>query len=247
MQDLVSYNEKHNLANGEENRDGESHNRSWNCGVEGPTRDAAVLALRARQKRNFLATLLLSQGVPMIVAGDELGRTQQGNNNAYCHDSPLSWIDWANADDELCEYVRELVELRAAHPTFRRRRWLLGRPIHGASVEDIAWFRPDGGLMRDEDWQMSFARSIGVFLNGHAIGAVSARGERIVDETFFLMLNAWHEAVDFVLPDSRWGSRWATVLDTVEPRLRTQIGPVVAAAATLRVGGRAMVLLRRES
>jgi glycogen operon protein len=245
--DLVSYNEKHNAANLEENRDGESHNRSWNCGVEGPTDDAAIALLRAQQRRNFLATLLLSQGVPMLLAGDELGRTQQGNNNAYCHDSALNWIDWTGGDDELCEFVRELIALRAAHPNFRRRGWFLGRPIHGASVEDIAWFRPDGDQMKEEDWGMAFARTLGAFLNGHAIPAAGARGERILDETFFVILNAHHEALSFTLPAARWGARWRRVLDTTVPRLANVDAAVLDAGAIVPVPGRAVLLLRREA
>jgi glycogen operon protein len=245
--DLVSFNEKQNLANLEENRDGESHNRSWNCGVEGPSEDPSIVALRAQQRRNFLATLLLSQGVPMLLAGDELGRTQQGNNNAYCHDTALNWIDWAGGDDALCEFVRELIALRAAHPNFRRRGWFLGRPIHGASVEDIAWFRPDGDQMKEEDWGMAFARTLGAFLNGHAIRALGPHGERILDETFFVILNAHHETLSFTLPAVRWGARWRRVLDTTVPRLGDVDTSMLDAGAVMPVPGRSVLLLRRES
>ena len=168
LHDLVSYNEKHNEANGEDNRDGESHNRSWNYGVEGPTDDGEVHALRERQKRNFLATLLLSQGVPMIAHGDELGRTQQGNNNVYCQDNELSWVDWDDAREHevLTEFTARLAALRAAHPVFRRQRFFQGRPIRGSSIDDIAWLRPDGQQMTDEDWNAGHARTIAIFLNG---------------------------------------------------------------------------------
>ena len=247
LTDLVSYHEKHNLANGEDNRDGENHNRSWNCGVEGPTTDPEILARRAQQRRNFLATLLLSQGVPMLLAGDELGRTQHGNNNAYCHDGPLTWIDWTGADDMLCEFVRELIALRATHPIFRRRGWFLGRPIHGAGVEDIAWFRPDGAQMQEEDWQRAFARSLGAFLNGHGIAAPSVRGERIVDETFFAILNADQGPVAFTLPPTRWGVTWTRVLDTTLARFGDVPAEPLTALTPVPVAGRSVVLLRRLS
>jgi isoamylase len=168
LNDLVSYNEKHNEANGEENRDGETHNRSWNCGSEGPTGHPEINFLRRRQQRNFLATLLLSQGVPMLLAGDEIGRTQEGNNNAYCQDNELSWIDWSAADGDLLAFARRLIALRRRHPVFRRRHWFLGRPIYG-DLEDVAWFRPDGLEMSEDDWNAGFAKSLGVFLNGKAI------------------------------------------------------------------------------
>ncbi|HZD41184.1 MAG TPA: glycogen debranching protein GlgX, partial [Terriglobales bacterium] len=164
LQDLVSYNEKHNEANGEDNRDGEDHNRSWNCGAEGPAEDEAVVTLRTRQKKNFLATLLLSQGVPMLLGGDEIGRTQWGNNNSYCQDNDISWFDWGNTDSTLLEFVRRLIRLRQEHPIFRRRRWFQGRPIHGSDINDIGWFRPDGEEMSDEDWKAGFAKSLALFL-----------------------------------------------------------------------------------
>ena len=182
LADLVSYNEKHNEANGEENRDGESHNRSWNCGAEGPADDAEVKKLRARQKRNFLATLFLSQGVPMLLGGDEIGRTQRGNNNAYCQGNEISWFDWEQADSELLAFTRCLIAIRREHYIFRRRRWFQGRPLRSAGVADIAWFRPDGTPMNDEDWQTGFARSLGVFLNGRGITGRDRRGTRHEDD-----------------------------------------------------------------
>src|SRR5918994_759074 len=169
LRDLVSYNEKHNEANGEGNKDGTTDNRSWNCGAEGPTDDPAVNALRARQQRNFLATLLLSQGVPMLLGGDELGRTQNGNNNAWCQDNERSWFDWANADAGLLHFTERLIRFRHRHPVFCRRRWFQGRPIHGTGVSDIGWFTPGGHEMSEHDWQATFCRSLGVFLNGSAI------------------------------------------------------------------------------
>src|SRR5690606_36645475 len=179
LRDLVSYNEKHNEANGEDNNDGESHNRSWNCGAEGPTDDPQVNALRARQQRNFLATLLLSQGVPMLCHGDELGRTQQGNNNVYCQDNELSWIDWSTADTELIEFTRTVSALRTAHPVFRRRRFFSGRPVRGHGgdrLPDIAWLAPDASEMTDEDWESGYAKSMAVFLNGQGIPDLDVRG-----------------------------------------------------------------------
>jgi glycogen operon protein len=244
LRDLVSYNDKHNEANGEDNRDGESHNRSWNCGAEGPTDDAAVNSLRGRQVRNFVATLLLSQGVPMLLAGDELGRTQQGNNNAYCQDSELSWIDWEHADAELFECARRLVDLRRTHPVFRRRRWLVGRPLQEGHREDIAWFRPSGIKMREADWHRATA-SLGVFLNGHGIPTPNERGEQIIDATFYYMLNAHHEPVEFSLPRRRWGTMWALEFDTAEAAFPSGEPRVYAAGERCLVEARSMRLLTR--
>ncbi len=214
LRDLVSYNDKHNDANGEQNRDGENHNRSWNCGAEGPTDDAAILALRARQQRNLLATLMFSQGVPMLLGGDELGRTQGGNNNGYCQDGPVSWYDWSHADDRLLTFARRLIRLRQRHPVFCRRRWFQGRDPHGSGLGDIGWFTPSGREMSDGDWQAGFAKSLGVFLNGGAIPTPDERGERIVDDSFYIMFNAHHDALDFRLPPKAWGAAWTQVLDT---------------------------------
>jgi isoamylase len=246
LNDLVSYNEKHNEANGEDNRDGEHENRSWNGGVEGPTDDPEVLKLRARQKRNFLATLFLSQGIPMLVAGDELGRTQGGNNNAYAQDNPTSWLLWDTADTELIELTAALIALRRAHPAFRRRRFFLGRDIHGDAVRDIGWFRPDGEPMNDGDWQAGYARSLGVFLNGEALGSLDARGEPLLDDSFFLMFNAHCEPVIFTLPTEAHGSTWSTVLDT-HSGVISDAGPQHAAGGEVTVGARSFVLLRRAS
>jgi isoamylase len=214
LRDLVSYNEKHNEANEEESRDGESHNRSWNCGAEGPTSDPEVNALRARQQRNFLAVLFFSQGVPMLLGGDEIGRTQEGNNNAYCQDNEISWYDWEQADQDLLEFTRQIIDFRSRHPIFHRRGWFQGRPIHGSGVHDVAWFKPDGEEMSEGDWETGFAKSLGVFLNGEGITAPGPRGERITDDTFYLLFNAHYEAVNFRLPDNKWGQSWSSVLGT---------------------------------
>jgi glycogen operon protein len=219
LHDLVSYNDKHNEANGEGNNDGESHNRSWNCGAEGPTDDHAILTLRERQKRNFVTTLLLSQGIPMILGGDELGRTQGGNNNAYCQDSEISWYDWdaAREHDVLLEFTRRVAALRHAHPVFRRRRYFQGRPLRGSDVADIGWFRPDGAVMDDDDWESGFAKSVTVFLNGEAIPEPDPRGERIVDDSFFLLFNAHFEPIEFSLPQGEYGESFEVVIDTAAP------------------------------
>ncbi|MGA9475709.1 MAG: glycogen debranching protein GlgX [Terriglobales bacterium] len=216
LQDLVSYNQKHNEANGEDNRDGTDNNRSWNCGVEGPTDDPQINQLRARQKRNILATLLFSQGVPMLLAGDEIGHTQQGNNNAYCQDSEISWISWdpAHMDSELLGFVKRLIALRKDHPAFRRRNFFQGRKIKGAEVTDIAWLRPDGQQMTDEEWNQEFARCLCVSLSGEAVDEVDDRGQRVRDENFLLLLNAHHEEIPFTLPLAAANACWIALVDT---------------------------------
>jgi len=243
LRDLVSYNEKHNHANGENNSDGESHNRSYNLGEEGPTDNPVIQALRARQVRNFLATLLLSQGVPMIAHGDELGRTQRGNNNVYAHDSELSWVDWEHADGALTEFVGSLVRLRREHPTFRRTRFFDGRPVRrdeGDPVPDVVWFRPDGTAMAPEDWESGFGRSIGVYLNGHGIQGRDARGEAIVDRSFLVYFSAHTEPVTVTLPSSDHGARWERLVDTsgIEGE------PVLDADGTMTLEAISMVVLR---
>jgi isoamylase len=243
LHDLVSYNEKHNEANGEENCDGESHNRSWNCGVEGPTDDAAVLALRARQKRNCLMTLFLSQGVPMLSSGDEIGRTQRGNNNAYCQDNEISWLDWEAVDQDLLEFVRALIAFQEAHPVFSRRRWFQGRPIRGLGVRDIEWFKPDGEEMEEQDWATGFAKSLGIFLNGKALNVVDDRGQPIVDDAFYLLFNAHHEPIDFTLPPAACGRRWVEELGSA-PDAGASDRPVHEARGTLRVEARSLRVLR---
>jgi glycogen operon protein len=246
LTDLVSYAEKHNEANGEDNQDGESHNRSWNCGVEGPTDDPGVNALRARQKRNFLATLFLSQGIPILLGGDEIGRTQRGNNNAYCQDNEVSWYDWEAVDFDLLNWTAGLIRLRREHPVFRRRGWFHGRPIHGSEARDIAWFRPDGEEMSYEDWQQGFARSLAVFLNGDAIPGTDRRGEPVTDATFCLLFHAGDEPLAFRLPAGVGGS-WTEVFDTGKPRFGegTERGEVKRAGEAVEVVGRGVVLLRK--
>ena len=251
LADLVSYNAKHNDANGEDGRDGTDDNRSWNCGVEGPTEDAEIIDLRRRQVRNLLATLLLSQGVPMILGGDEFGRTQHGNNNAYCQDGPLSWYDWSAVDHDLLQWTSELIAFRRAHPVFRRRRFFQGRPLRGAAagdrLPDLAWFRPDGALMTDSDWTVGYAKSLGVFINGRAIPDPDEHGRPVVDDSFFLLLNAWDQELDFTLPPLRWAPGWDTVLDTSTTRIGLPGGDVAnrkTAGKVLCVGGRRLLLLR---
>jgi isoamylase len=244
LNDLVSYNEKHNEANGEGNNDGESHNRSWNHGVEGETDDPGVLTLRARQRRNFLATLMLSQGVPMLLHGDELGRTQRGNNNGYCQDSELTWIDWANVDEGLLEFTKLVTKLRHDHPTFRRRRFFHGRPVRreeGAPVPDIAWLTPAGDLMTEDDWDAAYAKSIAMYLNGHGIRSTDERGEEVVDDCFYLAFNAHHEAIEFTLPAAEYAQSWTVVIDTAE---MDEVEPAeVKPGDRVTVRARAMVVL----
>jgi len=211
LRDLVSYNQKHNDANGEANRDGTDDNRSWNCGVEGPTDDPDVLALRARQQRNFLATLLLSQGVPMLLGGDEIGRTQGGNNNAWCQDNEISWVDWDAADHDLLAFTRRLIELRRGHPVFRRRRFFQGRGEH---LPDVWWMRADGRRMTRRDWDGTESRAIGVFLNGDELDAEARRGEELRDDSFLILFNGHFEEITFRLPARRFGTRWHLELAT---------------------------------
>ena len=247
LRDLVSYNDKHNEANGEDNRDGESHNRSWNCGVEGPTDDPGINEVRARQQRNFLVTLLLSQGVPMLLAGDECSRTQGGNNNAYCQDNEISWFDWDRCDEQLGDFTRRLTEMRHRHPVFRRRGWFQGRPIFGAGAADLAWFQPDGSEMTDDDWNVSFAKSLGLFLNGDEIPHLDPRGEPVRDTSFYLLFNAHHEPIDFVLPGERWGKRWTKVIDTALPDLAADAeAEPFASEQPVPVIGRSVVVLACE-
>jgi glycogen operon protein len=244
LNDLVSYNEKHNDQNGEDNRDGEQHNRSWNHGAEGPSDDPGIQVLRSRQKRNFLATVLLSQGVPMIQAGDELGRTQGGNNNAYCLDNETSWINWEKADQDLLSFTVSLLAFRRAHAVFRRRRWFEGQSLRGLAGRDIAWFTPAGQEMSEQDWSVGFAKSLMVFLDGNSIPNRGPRGEEITDDSFLLCFNAHHERMRFTLPSEVFGSRWRRVIDTADPDLQAS-HQSLAAAAVLDVADRALVVLQR--
>ncbi|GAA0807884.1 glycogen debranching protein GlgX [Spirilliplanes yamanashiensis] len=245
LEDLVSYNEKRNAANGEDNRDGESHNRSWNTGAEGPTDDPDVVALRERRKRNFLATLLLSQGVPMIAHGDELGRTQQGNNNVYCQDNELSWVDWTDArhHDVLTRFTADLTRLRAEHPIFRRRRFFDGHEVEGTKVTDIAWLRRDGQPMGGADWDG--ANTVTVFLNGQGIPERDALGEPIVDDSFLLLFNPLAEGATFTLPGAEYGQMWEAVADTADPLLATPARRTgVKAGGTVELIGHSLLVLR---
>jgi isoamylase len=242
LRDLVSYNHKHNDANGEHNRDGTSDNRSWNSGAEGPTDDPAVLALRQRQQRNYLATLFLSEGVPMMLHGDELGRTQHGNNNAYSQDNPISWVDWVNADSDLLAFTRTVSQLRAEHPVFRRRRFFDGLG-GGDGVGDVAWLKPDGTDMTGRDWTAGFAKSLTVFLNGEAIREPGRQGERIVDDSFLLLFNASEDDLEFSVPGAKYGEAWEPMLDTADDDLRERVAAV--AGDQLKVVSRSLVVLKR--
>jgi glycogen operon protein len=247
LRDLVSYNEKHNDANGEQGRDGTDDNRSWNCGVEGPTDDPDILALRARQQRNFIATLLLSQGVPMLSHGDELGRTQHGNNNAYNQDSALTWVDWDAADQPLIEFTAMLAALRREHPTFRRRRFFDGHPVvrsAGAPLPDISWLRPDGTPMRPEDWDSGFGRAIGVFFNGDGIRERDARGRPISDRHFLILFNAGDEPIGFRIPGAQRSPRWDILVET---GVHSDGDDPVEPGATVTLGPRALAVLGAHS
>lgn len=247
LADLVSYNEKHNEANGEDNRDGESHNRSWNCGVEGPTDDPEILELRARQQRNFLTTLLLSQGTPMISHGDEFGRTQRGNNNVYCQDSEISWMDWTMCDTnaDLVEFTRRVTALRTEHPVFRRRRFFEGKPLRtGDQVRDIAWLTPSGTEMTSKEWDSGF-KFVGMFLNGDAIPSPNLRGERVVDDTFLLCFNAHTNPIEFVAPDATYAAEWTGALDTTSPTGDTAV--VLKAGDAAALPGRSVLVLRKTA
>jgi glycogen operon protein len=243
LRDLVSYNEKHNEANGEGNADGETHNRSWNCGAEGPTDDPGVNQLRARQSRNFLTTLLLSQGIPMILGGDELGRTQGGNNNAYCQDNEISWLDWDSADRDLLEFTRRVIDVLQTHPVFQRRRWFKGLPLRGKGVCDIAWFRFDGEEMLEQDWDAGVVNSLAVFLNGDALRDVDDQGHRLRDDSFLLVFNGHHESLSFTLPPPPFGDEWAVIVDTA--REDGGRAAAVKARATIEVQSRSILVLSR--
>jgi glycogen operon protein len=245
LRDLVSYDRKHNEANGEDNRDGTDDNRSWNCGVEGETDDPEVNALRARQQRNFLATLLLSQGTPMMLGGDELGRTQGGNNNAWCQDSEISWYDWDDIDEPLLEFTRRLLAIRAEHPVFRRRQFLSGTEEEGSGLPDVWWFRPDGEAMADRDWEAG-GNQLGMFLNGEEIETPDSRGRRVVDDSFVLLFNAGGQDREFTLPSERYGEAWTLELRTDVPEGDGE-EPPIGPGTTVNVVSRSLVLLRRSA
>ncbi|ASC71884.1 glycogen debranching enzyme [Halomicronema hongdechloris C2206] len=249
LRDLVSYNEKHNEANGEANRDGESYNRSWNCGVEGETDDPEVLQLRSQLQRNFLATLMLSQGVPMLLGGDEMGRTQQGNNNTYCQDNQLSWFNWTLRPDDqtLLEFTQRLIHLRQEHPVFCRRHWFQGREIHGSGVLDIGWYNPDGTSVTDEQWHDDDVKAIAVFLNGEELMSPDSRGERITDDSFLMYFNPHPEPLEFTIPPSLIRQCWQMILDTKEPTGFVNGDQTYCASQAIPVAGRSMVVLHCEN
>jgi glycogen operon protein len=244
LHDLVSYNDKHNEANGEDGRDGHNNNLSWNCGAEGPTDDPAINALRARQKRNFLATLLLSQGVPMLLAGDGIGRTQRGNNNAYCQDNEISWVDWDLdfEDLRLLSFVQRVIALRKAHPVFRRRNFFQGRSIKGTGTKDILWLTPKGQELSDEEWQHSFARCLGLFLSGEGLDERDRQGRPVTDSSFLLLLNAHSDSIPFRLPDIGQGTEWLLLIDTHRDRPPGR-DERAAAGAEFALQGRSLALL----
>jgi isoamylase len=244
LRDLVSYDHKHNTANGERNRDGETENRSWNSGVEGETDDALVLTTRRRRVRAILTTLMLSQGVPMLLGGDEIGRTQRGNNNAYCQDNEISWYDWENVDEDLLAFTRELVRIRRQHPVFRRRRWFEGRSVTGSDHRDIAWYQPDGTAMSEDDWRRGYAKSLGVYLNGHGIPTPDSRGQSVIDDSFLVLFNAHDQPVRFTMPEELSDLQWEIVLYTA-----TGLGPdlPVEAPETGEVEGWSVVVLKQQN
>jgi glycogen operon protein len=252
LRDLVSYDRKHNDANGDHGRDGSDDNRSWNCGAEGPSDDPAVNDLRARQVRNFLVTLFCSQGVPMLLAGDEMSRTQRGNNNAYCQDNEMSWMDWEEAgkQQELIDFTCALSELRRAHPVFRRRRFFSGQVTAAsgphAGLRDIAWLTPAGRQMTDGDWQAGYARSLAVFLNGDAITEPDPRGDTVRDRSFLLLFNAHRGPVTFTMPDSRFGAAWEVLVNTAGAAAAGAAGAVLRPGGRVELAGRSIVVLRGE-
>ena len=246
LRDLVSYNGKHNDANGEDGKDGTDDNRSWNCGAEGDTDDPAIIALRGRQQRNFLATLLLSEGVPMILHGDELGRTQHGNNNGYAQDSELTWVHWDEADQELIEFTSAIARLRRDHPTFRRSRFFDGRPVkrgEGEPLPDVEWLKPDSTAMSPEDWDAGFGRTLGMYLNGQGIHGVDAHGERLADVGFLVYYSAHDEPVPLVLPDADHGAGWDVIVDTAGDRVN---GSSLAAGAACSIGAHTLLVLQEQ-
>ena len=243
LHDLVSYNEKHNSENGEDNNDGESHNRSWNCGAEGDTNDPEILSLRARQKRNFLTTLFLSQGIPMLLAGDEIGRTQKGTNNAYCQDNEISWLDWKQTDEDFLSFTKGLIEFRQNHPVFNRRRWFKGEHVHRSELRDIAWFLPEGIEMTDEHWSHDFAKTLGIYFHGHGVHIRNPQGDQIVDCSFYVMFNAHHEAIDFKLPDATHSKKWVVAIDTANSFIGQ--GDIHAHDTIIKIEGRSVVVLQQ--
>lgn len=244
LHDLVSYNDKHNEANGEDNNDGDSHNRSWNCGTEGETDDPEIIALREKQKRNFLATLFLSQGVPMLVAGDEFGRTQKGNNNAYCQDNEISWLNWEQKDEKLLAFTQKVLQLRHKHPVFRRHNWFSGEPVKGVGIEDIIWFLPEGDQMTDENFNCDYAKSLAAFLNGRGLRNAGKRGAQALDDDFYIVFNAHYEPLEYKLPSEEYGQTWIKILDTSTYELEEQ---TYKANDMVQVESRSVVLFKNPA
>jgi glycogen operon protein len=244
LTDLVSYNDRHNEANGEDNKDGAQDNRSWNCGAEGPTEDAGINALRGRQKRNLLATLLLSQGVPMLLAGDEAGHSQQGNNNAYCQDNEISWINWGKADQDLVSFTAQLIHLRKSHPAFSRKNWFKGKPVRTKGIADISWFLPEGAEMTEEHWKTGYAKSLGIFLNGAGLNMVDQENKPIVDDNFYIIFNAHFGPLDFKLPPASYGKVWKKVCDTADPQCKGN--ETYQPEATVRAEERTLILFQSQ-
>lgn len=245
LHDLVSYHDKHNEANKHNNSDGDNNNRTWNCGAEGPTEDQQVLKLRNKQKRNFLTTLMLSQGAPMLLSGDEMGHTQHGNNNAYCQDNEISWLNWETADQELCTFCQTLINYRKIHPVFHRKRWFEGHPLHGDALHDIEWFTVNGKVMASDDWGKGYVKSLAIFLNGKTIPNPHPRGDPVTDDDFYIIFNAQAEELEFVLPSSEWGKEWIKELDTAMGWLEEK--PIFKADDKVKVEGRSVTVLRNAS
>lgn len=242
----MSYNDKHNEANGENGNDGDNCNHSWNCGAEGPTEDEAVNALRRRQKRNLLATLMLSQGVPMLCGGDEYGRTQKGNNNAYCQDNEISWLSWKRTPEEVAqmEFTSRLIAFRHEHPIFRRPKFFYGRKVRGADVKDIMWLNPLGQEMNDEEWNTHFVKTLGVLLSGDTLDVRDWHGSPVQDDTFLMLMNASHQPVDFTLPGFG-AKRWAALMDTTVESGFLEPAPEYESGATLPLPERSFILMKR--
>lgn len=244
LNDLVSYNEKHNEANQEDNNDGDSHNRSWNCGEEGPTDNEEVNALRLKQKKNFLSTLFLSQGVPMLVAGDEFGRTQHGNNNAYCQDNEISWLNWDSIDKDLLRFSKKVIHLRHKHPVFRRYNWLVGQAAKGLDLEDVVWFLPEGDQMTGENFDCDYAKSLALYLNGRGIRNAGEKGAQVIDDDFYLVFNAHYEGLQYKLPSEEYGKKWIKILDT-DTEVKEEI--VFEASQMVDIAARSVVLFRNPA
>ncbi|WP_207513921.1 glycogen debranching protein GlgX [Longitalea luteola] len=247
LEDLVSFNEKHNEANGENNNDGDTTNHSCNYGEEGPTRNPEIIEIRKRQKKNFLTTLLLSQGVPMLFSGDEMGNSQFGNNNAYCQDNEISWLKWHEKDGQLIDFVKQLIAFRKAHPAFSRRRWFQEQPIRGTGLEDIAWFSPDGNEMKDEQWNEGYTKSLGVYLNGMGLRCLDEKGQKLTDKDFYILFNAHDEELEFSLPPAKFGNKWFKILDTAtDDGLLAESKDIYGPADKIRMTGRSIILLMGE-